>query len=210
VLTLLRDAGRPPPPPAYARGVEAMFDYLALVQDPGGCLPVHGDADPCPPGVPGVVAAYFGRRDWVYIATNGREGTPPAGPTPSRLFPWGGQAVLRSGYGRDATWLWFDVGPYGSSGHWNSDKLAVLLHAHGAALLVDSGRFGYSGAGLSPALRPCGQLPEPRDSERSRVRRFSERTVCSVYTQYFLVLITNLAWFRMGGGTGSPRRRTTR
>lgn len=35
---------------------------------------------------------------------------------PSSLFPWAGQVVFRSGYDADATWAFFDIGPYGSSG----------------------------------------------------------------------------------------------
>jgi hypothetical protein len=31
------------------------------------------------------------------------------------MFPWAGQAVLRSGYEAGASWLWFDVGPFGSN-----------------------------------------------------------------------------------------------
>ena len=64
------------------------------------------------------------------------------------------QAVMRSGYERNATWLWFDVGPFGSNPfHANKDKLNLLVHAHGSMLLVDSGRFAYSGDSFSHARR---------------------------------------------------------
>ena len=43
-------------------------------------------------------------------------GTRPAAESPSVLFPWGGQAVLKGGYITSDTWAWFEVGPYGSSG----------------------------------------------------------------------------------------------
>jgi hypothetical protein len=59
--------------------------------------------------------------------------------------------ALRSGYSAGASWAWFDVGPFGSSIHGHRDKLALNLHARGAMLLVDSGRFAYSGSDL-PAI----------------------------------------------------------
>ncbi len=62
------------------------------------------------------------------------------------------KVVFRSGFDRGATWGWFDVGPYGSSGHGHRDKLSLNVHAHGSMLLVDSGRFAYSGTDLSARL----------------------------------------------------------
>ena len=51
--------------------------------------------------------------------------------------------AMRSAYDAGATWAWFDVGPYGSSGHAHRDKLTLNVHARGAMLLIDSGRFAY-------------------------------------------------------------------
>lgn len=69
------------------------------------------------------------------------------------------------------------MGPYGSSGHAHRDKLTLNLHARGAMLLVDSGRFAYQGTDLSAQLHiqygrntsahntltldGCDQLPVP-------------------------------------------------
>lgn len=77
---------------------------------------------------------------------------PPLPDGPSSAFPWAGQLALRSGFDVNATWAFFDVGPYGSSGHAHRDKLHLNLHAKGAMLLVDSGRFAYQGTGLSNIL----------------------------------------------------------
>jgi len=60
--------------------------------------------------------------------------------------------VLRSGFDSAATWVWFDVGPYGSSGHAHRDKLSLMVHARGSMLLVDSGRFAYEGTDTSGLL----------------------------------------------------------
>jgi hypothetical protein len=154
-LQLLETAGEAAPPPAFRAAVERMFTYGAYVGDAQGCLPRNGDSDVCGHGYSDAAAAYFNRSDWTYIASNGARGSvPPSNATsgPSAVFPWGGQVVLRSGFGAGATWAWFDAGPYGSSVHGHRDKLALNVHARGAMLLVDAGRFAYSGNDLSAAL----------------------------------------------------------
>jgi hypothetical protein len=149
------DGGGDAPPPAFTDRVEGMFDYLVYVSDPGGCLPQNGDTDACASGATPGVADFFNRSDWKYVQSRGAKGALPAwAPAggPSSMFPWAGQAVLRSGFHANATWAWFDVGPFGSSVHAHRDKLQVLLHARGAMLLADSGRFAYSGNDLSATL----------------------------------------------------------
>jgi hypothetical protein len=89
------------------------------------------------------------------MATNGKSGTVPAAfatQGPSTLYPWAGQVAMRSGYASNATWAWFDVGPYGSSVHAHRDKLGLVVHARGSMLLADSGRFAYQGTDLSAQL----------------------------------------------------------
>merc|ERR1711908_112298 len=99
--------------------MEKMFEYGAYVADPSGCMPRNGDADlDCGSGYNEKAATYFARDDWTYVHTNGASGTAPTGvghATPSVMFPWAGQAVFRSGYDSNATWAWFDVGPFGSN-----------------------------------------------------------------------------------------------
>ena len=155
VLNIVKEAGLPPPDPSFISHVEAMWNYGAYVADPSGCLPRNGDSDICGTGYSAHVSAFFNRTDWDYVYTNGKTGRAPTHETPSVMFPWAGQAVLRSGYDRDALWCWFDVGPFGSNPfHANRDKLNVLLHAYDSMFLVDSGRFAYSGNSFSHARRP--------------------------------------------------------
>ena len=98
-LRLLRLAGLPPPPPSFSSRVEAMWNYGAFVADAAGCLPRNGDSDLCGNGYSEEVADYFGRRDWRFAKSNGAAGVPPAltNGSPSSVFPWAGQVVLRSG-----------------------------------------------------------------------------------------------------------------
>ena len=154
-LQLLQTAGAAAPPPAFKAATEQMFSYGAYVADALGCLPRNGDSDVCGRGYSDAAAAYFNRSDWTYLASNGARGAIPpsnASSGPSSVFPWAGQVAMRSGFGAGATWAWFDAGPYGSSVHGHRDKLALNLHARGAMLLVDSGRFAYSGNDLSATL----------------------------------------------------------
>ena len=50
-----------------------------------------------------------------------------------------GQLVSRSGWDRQAQWSWFDVGPFGSSGHGHRDKLHLSVRIGSVHLLVDAG-----------------------------------------------------------------------
>ena len=77
----------------------------------------------------------FNRPDWAFIASQGASGTAPHGPA-SVMFPWGGQLVSRSGWMKDSVWGWFDVGPYGSSGHGPRDKLHLSIRMGGVDVLV--------------------------------------------------------------------------
>jgi hypothetical protein len=77
------------------------------------------------------------------MASNGHSGIPPV-EGPSFFYPWAGQLISRSGYDVDAQWSFFDVGPWGS-GHQHNDKLHISISAYGRDLLVDAGRFAYTG-----------------------------------------------------------------
>lgn len=131
--------------PANLRdGIQRMYDYLARVVRPSGYAPLNNDSD-LDFRRPTLVAAAerFGRPDWAYIATNGKEGTKPEG-LPSAVFPWAGQVVMRSGWNSDDQWAFFDIGPLGA-GHWHLDKLHLSVSAGGRDVLVDSGRYTYVG-----------------------------------------------------------------
>lgn len=179
-LQELERNGHALPPQAFLQHVEAMWNYGTYVSDPLGCLPHNGDSALCNSGYNTKVNDYFNRSDWVYLQTNGQNGTMPATAPiqgPSSMWPWAGQAVLRGGYSQGATWIFFDVGPYGSSVHGHRDKLNLLLHARKSLLLEDSGHFDYQGDTLSATLHKeyshnasahntmtidgCDQLPQP-------------------------------------------------
>jgi hypothetical protein len=143
IVKLARRADRTLPA-EYVRGVEKLWDYLALSQRPDGTVPLTGDSDR-------VsfrrnlkrAAAEYDRSDWLYQATLGKEGEKPKG-SPSRVWPYSGQMVMRSGWGRDAHWSYFDAGRCGGW-HGHYDNLHLSISAFGRDLLVDGGRYWYKG-----------------------------------------------------------------
>ncbi len=131
-------------PDYFTEQIENMWNYLALVMRPDGhaLLNNDGDLDYNRDRII-EVAKEYAHDDWMYIATNGKEGAKPEN-GPSNLFPWAGHLISRSGYDADAQWSFFDIGPWGS-GHQHNDKLHISVSAYGRDLIVDAGRFAYTG-----------------------------------------------------------------
>ena len=132
--------------PAYFNEtLEKMSSYLAHVVRPSGYRPLNNDGDRgSDRDYIFAAAKKFNHPDWEYIATNGASGIKPAD-GPSYCYPWAGHFISRSGFGADAQWSFFDIGPWGT-GHQHNDKLHISVAAYGRDLLVDAGRFAYTGA----------------------------------------------------------------
>ncbi len=131
-------------PDFFNQTIEKMYGYIAHTVRPDGNRILNNDGDRDSDRELIIEAAKkFKHPDWEYIATNGKSGTKPR-TGPSYFFPWAGQLLSRSGFDADAQWSFFDVGPWGS-GHQHSDKLHISISAFGRDLLVDAGRFAYTG-----------------------------------------------------------------
>ena len=138
------DEAGEPLPDDYHSTLEKMQRYIAYTVRPTGHGILNNDSDKRYNRDHIVEAAsHYKRQDWLFIATNGKQGERPAGP-PSIVFPWAGQIVMRSAYDADAHWAFFDMGPWGT-GHQHNDKLHISITAYGRDLLVDGGRFAYRG-----------------------------------------------------------------
>ncbi len=125
----------------------AMYDHMAYTLQPNSYVVMCGDswyenfteelADTgrmvdCP--------------DFVYIATQGRQGTPPE--EISKVYPAGGYFIMRSDFGgsgkdyTDARQLFIHNGNwFGSHGH--PDLLSVNLYGYGRTLVIDPGQYEY-------------------------------------------------------------------
>jgi hypothetical protein len=123
-----------------------MLDGLRASQamDGAGFDPLNSDSDLTNDRVSVAGAASrFNRSDWLYLATGGAQGSVPTGPI-GAVFEWAGQIIMRSDWvGHSVNWAWFDVGPFGSSGHGHYDRLHLSVRSGGQSLLTDSGRFAY-------------------------------------------------------------------
>ncbi len=85
-------------------------------------------------------ADIYDRPDWRYLTTDGRHGKPPR--ERSTLLPDGQLAVMRSGWSRNARWLFFNVSPEG--GHHHCDTLGIQIWADGRQLLVEPYKGDYT------------------------------------------------------------------
>lgn len=133
-----------PLPDFFHNTIEKMYAYKAFTMRPNGYCILNNDSDLGSDRSSVLKAAeIYHKPEWVYIATNGASGTKPS-TGPSYFFPYSGQLISRSGFDADAHWSFFDVGPWGS-GHQHNDKLNITISAYGRDLLVDAGRFAYTG-----------------------------------------------------------------
>lgn len=138
------DEAGEPLPDEYRSELEKMAHYIAVTVSPSGYGLLNNDSDHrYNRSWIEAAAETYGREDWLFIATNGKKGKRPSG-SPSVVFPWAGQLVMRSDYDADAHWAFFDVGAWGT-GHQHNDKLHISVSAYGRDLLVDGGRFAYRG-----------------------------------------------------------------
>ena len=142
---ILRHVGVELPPDSLV-AVELAYDYLVRTLRPSGTMPLNNDGDLVDSRqMLRQAAARYDRPDWLHVLSHGREGGPPPAPA-SKLFPWAGQLVMRSGWDEDARWAFFDVGPAGKGSHQHADRLHLSVAAFGRDLLVDAGRYTYDKA----------------------------------------------------------------
>lgn len=142
-LEIAKASGEPLPD-TLEETTESMWNYLAYTMRPDGYGLMNNDSDRDYNSARVLErAAHYGRPDWRYIATQGAEGERPSGPL-SRVFAWPGHVIMRSGWGAEADWAFFDIGPLGSN-HWHRDKLHLSVMVKGRDVLVDGGRYTYVG-----------------------------------------------------------------
>ena len=148
---------------AHARGVDLPADYLELIEkahemvlyaaQPNQTLPMLNDcgAQPVDPALLLQRAAdAFGRDDFAWGSTHGREGRAPD--ETSHAWASAGYYVMRDRWGTDGEYLFFDGAPWGAS-HQHEDKLSFVLYAHGRLLIGDPNIYSYSRTELTHYFR---------------------------------------------------------
>ena len=135
-------------PDGFDRRLERACEFALHVHRPDGVIPALSDSDAGSyQDVLELAATIFSRSDFRYVATKGKQGTPPVEKYVN--FSDAGYFIQRSGWGenqtafRDERFLIFDCGPLGDGGHGHYDALSIEIAAGGRPLIVDPGRFTY-------------------------------------------------------------------
>jgi hypothetical protein len=143
-------------PEGYDARLERACEFALHCHRPDGEIPALSDSDTGNySDVLELAATLLSRPDFLYAATAGARGIPPA----QRYvdFLEGGYYIQRSGWGEGPVpfeqerFLVFDCGAIGDGGHGHYDLLNVEISALGRPLIVDPGRYTY--AEQTPNLR---------------------------------------------------------
>ncbi|PHN04920.1 alginate lyase family protein [Flavilitoribacter nigricans] len=133
-------------PASYLERIEKMSEVPMKLCLPDGTNVQFGDAWAGKPGQHRdrfkTWSELFERDDFLYLATEGAEGTPPA--ETAYALPESGLYSLRSGWDQDAICLVLKCGPDGG-GHCQPDNGTFDLYAGGRNLMPDGGSYIYSG-----------------------------------------------------------------
>ena len=125
----------------------AMYDHMAYTLQPNSYVVMCGDSwyENYTPEL-AEVGKMINRPDFAYIATQGKQGTPPT--ETSKVYPDGGYFIMRSDFGgngrdyQDSRQLFIHNGNwFGSHGH--PDFLSVNLYGYGRTLVIDPGQYDY-------------------------------------------------------------------
>jgi hypothetical protein len=141
-------------PAELDRLIRKALRFALWAHRPDGLIPAISDGDQA--GFLKLLAEgdeLYGCDELRYVATQGREGVPPA--ERSKVFSSSGYCILRSSWGdgdepyEDARYLFFDCGPLGAGNHGHLDLLGFEMAAYGQPLIVDPGRYTYDESGAT-------------------------------------------------------------
>jgi len=132
---------------------QAGLNVLQHIAYPDMTLPMLSDYNPLRQSVVeifGTGADIFGRKDFLWFATGGRQGKPPE--QTSHDFTHAGYCVMRDKWGPHGQMLIFDAG-YIGAGHYHEDKLNFVYYAGGRELIGDPGIYSYKQDKFEPYWR---------------------------------------------------------
>lgn len=131
---------------SYLQTIEKMCEVPMKLGFPDGTTPQFGDSWTGKPGQNWEKLKYwaqlFDREDFLYMATEGKEGTEPE--TTAFALEESGLYSMRSSWDKDAICLVLKCGPDGG-GHCQPDNGTFELYAGGRHLMPDAGSYIYSG-----------------------------------------------------------------
>ena len=166
-------------PDALANNLERMFELNIKIICPDGKYPDLNDGGRgdikfwCEMG-----KRYFPNNERIlYFATDGAEGKLPD--YTSVALPYAGQAYMRTGWDKNATWFFMDAGPFGKA-HQHEDKLNVLMFAYGKEVMPDAGNYAYDTSQmrkfvLSTYAHNCGLVDDLGQNRRAGYKWIPEK-----------------------------------
>jgi hypothetical protein len=161
-----------PLPADYVRLVERAHDMYLYAAQPDHILPMFNDCGPQPTDPAPYLetaAGMFGRDDFRWGGSHGREGTAPA--ETSHAWPSAGYYVMRDRWGADGQFLFFDGAAWGAS-HQHEDKLTFTLYAGGRLLIGDPNIYSYSPTELTHYFKASRGHNVVMVDGRGQARRF--------------------------------------
>ena len=133
-------------PSSYMDKVQKMCEVPLKLGHPDGTNAQFGDSWAGRPGQHKKKfqewAERFNRPDFLYLATDGQQGTKPD--STAYALPYSGLYSMRSSWDKDAVCLILKCGPNGG-GHCQPDNGTFELSAGGRTLMPDGGSYIYSG-----------------------------------------------------------------
>ena len=133
-------------PQSYLETVEKMCEVPLKLCHPDGTNAQFGDSWAGKPGQHAERffewAEKFNRQDFLYLATDGKEGKKPD--STAFALPQSGLYSMKSGWDKNAISLVLKCGPDGG-GHCQPDNGTFELYAGGRNLMPDAGSYIYSG-----------------------------------------------------------------
>lgn len=127
-------------PPDASKMVEKGYQFQMYTMMPDSNCPPWGDGN-AGSQISTLLegAKDFGRKDMLWVATHGAQGTPPE--YTSYAFPVSGYYVMRSDWTPDARYLILKNSHYTSHGH--ADSTSFMMSAYGRPLIIDPGIYIY-------------------------------------------------------------------
>ena len=131
-------------PPRFLPEIERSLESVLAMATPGLTSPRTNDCFTCPVAnrMRQWLPIFPHRLDFLWAATDRKEGHAPASDPASRFLPWAGFAVMRSGWDPEAAYCCFDVGPLGMA-HAHQDKLNINIYKGAEELICDDGGGQY-------------------------------------------------------------------
>ena len=135
--------------PDFIAEIENHLEYLLKISMPDRQLPRLNDS-----GTNNIVNVlnklaigfYPENKEFSWMASEGKKGNIPS--YSSVLLPWAGQAVMRENWKKNANYLLFEYGPFGSGTHQHEDKLGVHIASHGETFVFEAGKEDYGRSDL--------------------------------------------------------------